>query len=152
MMKRFATVSLIALMLGAVPAAFAQSGGGGSGGGSGGGTGGTTSPGGTTPSAPGSPGLGTQPPGSGAIQNNPSNPGTSGSSTDPLRPGTTQPQATGPVNNPSEATAALQSRGYNNVQGLVRTGEVFRGQANRDGRMVVVEIDARTGAVREIGS
>lgn len=146
MMKRFAALSLIALMLGAAPAAFAA--GAGSSGGAGGGSGSGA------PSGSGSnPGMGTQQAPGGALQNSPrgtdgASPGTTAPGT--TSPGTTQPRASGPVNTPSEASTALQSRGYSNVQGLVRTGDTYRGRATRDGRMVVVEIDARTGAVREV--
>lgn len=132
MTKRFATLTLIALMLGAAPTVFAQ----GSGGGSGGSGGGRSDGVGNTP---GSPNTGTQPPASGAIQGTPSQ----------LSPGTTPGTTARPIDNTAQATTALQSQGYSNVQGLVRAGDVYRGRAVRDGRTVMIEMDARTGTVRE---
>ena len=167
MMKRFAVLTVIAVLLGAVPAAFAQGGGGGgSGGGSGGSTGGGAGAGGSSPGgsgaggtggsnnpglapAPGtSPGAGTQQqaPGSGAIQ---SDPGRSSTRTAPGMTGESRP--IGPIDNTAEAATALRSRGYSDVQELVRSGDVYRGRALRNGRTVMIEMDARTGAVRETG-
>lgn len=158
MMRRFATLALIAVMLGAAPVAFAQGSGGGSGGsGSGGssgsgagGSGGGRSDGvGNTPGSPmpGSPGQNSpsqSSPGGSSTQTAPgASPGTPG----PGTPG--QARTTGPIDNSAQATTALQAHGYSNVQGLVRSGDVYRGRAVRDGRTVMIEMDARTGTVRE---
>ena len=153
MLKRFATLTLIALMLGAAPAVFAQ-GSGGSGGGSGGsgGGGGRSDGPGNNPVSPGTPssprmGNQTEPPASGAIiQNSPNTPGRSSNQNTPGAAGQTP---TGPIDNAAQATTTLQAQGYSNVQGLVRAGDVYRGRAVRDGRTVMIEMDARTGAVRE---
>ena len=131
MLRRFATLTLIAVMLGAAPAVFAQGGGGGSGGSGGGRSDGP----GVNPANPGTPptpgtGRQTEPPAAGAIKNNPG-------------------RATGPIDSPAQATSSLQAQGYSNVQGLVRSGDVYRGRAVRDGRTVMIELDARTGVVRE---
>ena len=158
MMKRFATLTLIALMLGAAPAVFGQGSGGSGGGGSGsggsssGGSGAGGSGGGGRSdgigNTPGSPGIGAQPPASGATEGSPGR--GSGQVSPDTSPGTTGGTRTArPIDNTAQATTALQSQGYSNVQGLVRSGDVYRGRAVRDGRTVMIEVDARTGTVRE---
>jgi hypothetical protein len=134
MMGRFATLALIALMLGAAPAVFAQGSGG-----SGGSGGGRSDGVGNNPANPGAP-----PAASGAIEGSPGrlSPGAA-----PSTPGGTR--AARPIDNPAQATTALQAQGYSNVQGLVRSGDVYRGRAIRNGRTVMIEMDARTGTIRE---
>lgn len=48
-----------------------------------------------------------------------------------------------------QAVRALEQAGYGQVRGLEADDGVWEGKASRDGRMVKVKVDPRTGAVSE---